>query len=138
MKSILFVGLLLSVTLTYAEETKEKPKEEWQNTVLSDETIKNIQAAKHEYNKCVSAEMQKADYTKIDSRNATEVIIKKCENILGDIRKVYVDEEVPEVIADRHLRQIRTQTTRALLQQLMYMEAARKSGQIDAAAKPKK
>ncbi|NOT83919.1 MAG: hypothetical protein HOP02_03885, partial [Methylococcaceae bacterium] len=53
--------------------------------------------------------------------------------ILSDIRKVYVDEEVPGVIADRHLKQIRTQTTRGVLQQMMYFEAARKSGQIDAA-----
>lgn len=135
MKSILFLGLLLCSTLAFAEQ--EKPTEEWHNTTLSDATIKKIQAAKFEYNKCVSTEMQKADYKKIDTRNATEAIIKKCENILGDIRKVYLDEKVPGVIADRHLKQIRTQTTRGVLQQMMYLEAARKSGQIDA-AKPGK
>ncbi|MEQ1639052.1 MAG: hypothetical protein ABL903_20510 [Methylococcales bacterium] len=136
MKSILFLGLLLSSTLVFAE--KEKPKEEWHNTTLSDATIKKIQAAKFEYNKCVTTEMQKADYTKIDTRNATEAIIKGCEDNLGNIRAVYLDEEVPEVIADRHLKQIRTQTTRGVLQQMMYFEASRKSGQIDAAKANKK
>lgn len=132
MKSILLVGLLLSATHVYAEKAPEKAKEEWQNTTLSDDTIKKIQDAKHEYNKCISAEMQKSDYKKIDTRNATEAIVKQCEEILGDIRKVYTDVKVPEVIADRHLRQIRVQTMRGVLQQMMYLEAARKAGQIDA------
>jgi hypothetical protein len=43
---------------------------------------------------------------------------------------VYLDEKVPDVIADRHLKQIRTQTTRGVLQQLMYLEAARTSANI--------
>jgi hypothetical protein len=128
MKSFLFLALFLSSTITFAEKTKE----EWQNTTLSDATIKKIQTTKYDYNKCVTTDMQKADYVKIDTRNATETIIKKCEPILGDIRKVYLDAEVPGVIADRHLKQIRTQTTRGVLQQMMYLEAARKSGQIDA------
>jgi hypothetical protein len=131
MKSILFLAFLLFSTVIFAEEAKE----EWHNTTLSDETIKKIQTTKYEYNKCVSTEMQKADYTKIDTRNATDVIMKKCENILGAIRKVYLDAEVPGVIADRHLKQIRTQTTRGVLQQMMYLEAARKSSQIDAASR---
>lgn len=138
MKSLFLIVLLFSTAAACAEKPKkEEAKVEWQNTVLSEDTIKNIQVAKYEYNKCVTSEMQKADYVKIDTRNATEIIIKKCENILGNIRKVYLDEEVPGVIADRHLKQIRIQTTRGLLQQLMYQEAARKSGQIDAAKKAK-
>lgn len=127
MKSLLLAILTLSSTLAFAE----KAKEEWQNTTLTDETIKKIQTAKYQYNKCVTDEIKQTDYTKVDTRNSTEAIIKKCEPILGDIRKVYVDAKVPEVIADRHLKQIRTQTTRGVLQQMMYLEAARKSGQLN-------
>lgn len=141
MKAILFVGLLLFASLVSAEETLKKApengKEEWRNTSLSDDTIKKIQTSKYEYNKCVSSEMQKKDYAKIDTRNATEAIIKQCEKVLSAIRTVYVEAEVPEVVADRHLRQIRVQTMRGVLQQMMYLDAARKSGQIDAIkAKP--
>ncbi|MCX7087361.1 MAG: hypothetical protein NTV00_04815 [Methylococcales bacterium] len=132
MKSILFVALLLSSTLAFAEKTTEKPKEEWQNTTLTEATIKKIQAAKQKYNQCIATEMQKMDHEKVDTRTSTEAIIKKCEPILGDMRKVYVDEKIPDIIADRHLKQIRIQTTRGVLQQMMYVEAARASGQVTA------
>lgn len=130
-KLMLLTMLLLSTVAACAEQAK---KEEWHNTVLSDDTIKKIQDAKYQYNKCVVNEMQKSDYVTIDTRNATEAIIKQCEKILGDIRKVYLDEKVPEVIADRHLKQIRTQTTRGVLQQMIYLEATRKSNALDKAA----
>lgn len=137
MKTILLVGLLLFATLVFAgdalKKTPENGKEEWRNTSLSDDVIKKIQASKYEYNKCVSSEMQKKDYAKIDTRNATEAIIKQCEKVLSAIRTVYIEAEVPEVVADRHLRQIRVQTMRGVLQQMMYVDAVRKSGQIEAA-----
>jgi hypothetical protein len=47
---------------------------------------------------------------------------------LAEIRKVYTDAEVPGVVADRHLKKMRIQVTRNLLQELMYAEAAKKSG----------
>lgn len=123
MKSLLFAGLLLFSMVSCAND----PKNEWHNTTLSEGTIKKIQEAKYKYNKCVVADMRKTDYIKLDSRHATDFIMRTCEPILGDIRKVYLDEKVPEVIADRHLKQIRTQTTRGVLQQMMMLEAARKS-----------
>ncbi len=128
MKKKLCLAILLVATNSYAADAKQS-KNEWQNTTISEATIAKIQAAKFEYKKCVSDEMQKSDYAKQESRQATEVIIKQCESVLTKMREVYLAEKVPEVIADRHLKQMRLQTTRDVLQNMMYAEAARSSGQ---------
>ena len=125
MKKFLCSLLLLSATTAMAEDTKN----EWINTTLSDCTIEKVQTAKYAYKKCVSDEMQKSTYQQQDTRNATETIIKQCEPILAKIRDVYLDAKVPGVISDRHLKQLRMQTTREVLQGMMFSEATRKSGQ---------
>ena len=125
MKKFLFSLLLLSATTAMAEDTKN----EWINTTLTDGTIEKVQTAKYAYKKCVSDEMQKSPYQQQDTRNATEAIIKQCEPILAKIRDVYLDAKVPGVISDRHLKQLRMQTTREVLQGMMFSEATRKSGQ---------
>ena len=124
MKKILFLCLLLSAATAYSDDAKN----EWHNTTLSEATIEKIQAAKYEYKKCVSDEMQKPAYQQQDSRNATEAIIKQCEPVLAKMREVYTGAEVPGIIADRHLKQMRLQTTRDVLQNMMFSEAARKAG----------
>ena len=124
MKKILFLCLLSFAATAYSDDAKN----EWHNTTLSEATIEKIQAAKFEYKKCVSDEMQKPTYQQQDSRNATEAIIKQCESVLAKMREVYTDAEVPGTIADRHLKQMRLQTTRDVLQNMMFSEAARKAG----------
>ena len=124
MKHILFLALLLSTGSAFADDAKN----EWQNTTLSDATIEKIQAAKYEYKKCVGGEMQKSVYQGQDSRKATDAIMKQCETILSKIREVYIEAKVPNVIADRHLKQMRMQTTREALQGMMFSEASRKAG----------
>jgi hypothetical protein len=124
MKKILFLSLLLSAGTAFSDDAKN----EWHNTTLSDATIEKIQVAKYEYKKCVGDEMQKPAYQEQDSRNATEAIIKQCEPVLAKMREIYTDAKVPEVIADRHLKQMRMQTTREALQGMMFSEAARKAG----------
>lgn len=125
MKKILFSTLMLFTAAIHAND----PKNEWHNTELSDSTIKKIQEAQYQYKKCVAEEMQKPAYQTIDTRKATDEIIKQCESVLAKIREVYLAEKVPEIIADRHLRHMRIQHTRKALQELMFAEAARKSGQ---------
>ena len=104
-------------------------KNEWHATSLSEETIQQIQQVQFNYKKCVVNEMQKTEYGKIESRQATDLIIRQCEPELAKMRKVYTDHDVPEVIADRHLKKMRIDTTRKVLQQVMFAEAARKAGQ---------
>lgn len=125
MKKIFFLTVLLSTVTAFADDAKN----EWQNTTLSDATIKKIQEAQYQYKKCVSAEMQKPSNQELESRKATEAIMKQCESVLSQMREVYLAEKVPETIADRHLRQMRMQTTRNVLQGMMFGEAAKRSGQ---------
>ncbi|WFP51377.1 hypothetical protein PL263_04950 [Methylomonas sp. EFPC3] len=124
MKYRLFALLMLAAGLAHAEEAKE----DWNETSLSNESIEKIQKAQFNYKKCVVDTMQKPDFAKLESRNATDAIIKLCEPTLAEMRQVYVDAQVPGVIADRHLKTMRIKVTRNLLQELMYAEAAKKSG----------
>ena len=122
MKKLFLLPLLLISLNSFAEDKKT---EEWENTTISDATIKKIQASEYDYKKCVSDEMQKQPYQKQESRQATETIIKQCENVLAKMREVYLAEKIPDVIADRHLKQMRIKVTRSVLQNLMFNEAAR-------------
>jgi hypothetical protein len=124
MKPILFLMLLISSSWTFAEDAKE----EWHETTLSDDVIHKIQQAQFGYKKCVIDSMRKPEYAKLESRNATDVVIRECEPVLADMRKVYTDSDVPGVVADRHLKKLRIQVTRNVLQELMYAEAAKKAG----------
>lgn len=125
MNKIFFLTILLSAMSAFADDAKN----EWQNTTLSDATIKKIQDAQYQYKKCVGGEMQKPAHQEQESRKATEEIMKQCEPVLSQMREVYLAEKVPGTIADRHLKQMRMQTTRNVLQGMMFSEAARKSGQ---------
>jgi len=124
MKPYLFLVLMAFSSWTMAEEAKD----EWNETSLSEETIQKIQQAQFNYKKCVMDTMRKPDYAKLESRNATDVVIRECEAVLADMRKVYTDVDVPAVIADRHLKKLRIQVTRKVLQEFMYAEAAKKAG----------
>jgi hypothetical protein len=125
MKTFFFLIVLLFTVTVTAEEAND----EWQNTTLSDTTIKKIQQSRYEYKKCVGTQMQKPAYLELDTRKATEEIMKQCEPVLGEIREVYAAEKIPTALADRHLKQIRIQTTRSAIQNLIFEQAARKAGQ---------
>ncbi len=126
MKYSLIAVLLLVSNLAFADEAA---KDEWNETTLKEETIQKIQHAQYTYKKCVVDAMSTPDFAQLESRRATDAIIKRCEPTLADMRKVYTDAGVPGVIADRHLKKLRIQVTRNLLQELMYIEAAKKAGQ---------
>ncbi len=128
MKHVLFLVLLIGLGVSYADEAKKDKKNEWQGTTLTETTIKKIQQAQVKYKNCVGKEMQKKGYLKIESRSATDAIIKQCENVLSDMRQVYLDAKVPGVIADRQLKKMRITITRRVLKQLMFAEAANRAG----------
>ncbi|MGR8981126.1 MAG: hypothetical protein ACU84H_13675 [Gammaproteobacteria bacterium] len=125
MKKLFFPAILLFSSVAFADD----PRNEWHNTTLTEATIKKVQESRFQYKKCVAAEMQKTKYAEQDSRRAAELIVKECEPALAKMRAVYIDEKVPEVIADRHLKQLRLQTTRSVIQSMMFAEAARQAGQ---------
>ncbi|MGR9088260.1 MAG: hypothetical protein ACU841_14490 [Gammaproteobacteria bacterium] len=125
MKKIFFLATLLLPVTVHADD----PKNEWHNTTLSEETIKKIQESQYQYKKCVAEEMHKSDYQDLNIHNAAEQIVKQCEKVLAEMRSVYIAQKVPEVVINRHLKQMRLKTTRSVLQNMMLAEAARKSGQ---------
>ena len=125
MKKLFFLSLILAASGSFATE---KAKEEWANTTLSEDTIKHIQQAKSLYMQCISKEAQQQAYIKMDTRAATDKILNHCENHLANIRKVFTEEEVPPVIIDRYMKQTRNQTARKVLKEMMFADAARKSG----------
>ncbi|WP_428353899.1 hypothetical protein [Methyloprofundus sp.] len=112
-------------------DSAAKPKStSWNGSILSDATIKQVQEDKYIYTQCVYKEAQKKGYKKIESRVATDAVIKQCEPELSKIRETFVNDGVPEVIADRYLKKTRIDITRRILKSLMFAEAARKSGAI--------
>ncbi len=123
MKKFLMLAFL-ALSLNALANTENK----WDGSVLDETTIKKIQSAQFDYKRCIVKEMQKKGYASIESRTATGAIIKQCEPTLADMRKVYLDANVPGAIADRHLKKMRIQMTRRLLKQLMFQEAARAAG----------
>ncbi len=125
MKKFFFLAFLLPSIGVGAED----PKNVWQNTTLTEDTIKKIQASQYQYKKCAVEEMQKPAYQNMDIRKGAEQVVKQCEPELAKMREVYIGEKVPGIIADQHLKQMRLQTTRTIIQNMMFAEAARKSGQ---------
>ena len=129
MKKVFITSALLFTSFLFLAVAKaETSADEWQNTTISDATIKKIQEAKYEYKKCISEQIQKPAYLDMDSRKATEEILKLCEPMLGKMRETYLTEKIPAVMADRHLRQVRVQTTRKLLQEMIFAQAGRAAG----------
>ncbi len=124
MKQVLFIALLMSSSSTFAAEAKN----EWNATKLTDTTIKNIQQAQYQYKKCVTDKMQKTNSHNIEVKGATDAIMKQCEQVLSQMRQVYLDADVPGVIADRHLKKMRIDITRRVIKQLMFTAAATKMG----------
>ena len=125
MKKFLLFLLLSCSFAVFADD----PKNEWHNTTLSDATIKKIQESRFEYKKCVDTEMRKPVYQSADVRTGAEQVVKQCEPVLAKMRDVYASEKVPETIIDRHMKQMRLQTTRTVIQNLMFAAAAREAGQ---------
>lgn len=123
-KILIYLTMLISFGV-YAEAAKN----EWQNTSLSEETIKKIQQAQLDYKNCVALEMQKPVYRDIDTRKATDQVIKSCEPVLAKMREVFLAEKIPGAAADHHLKRLRIKTTRTSLREFMFAEAARKSSQ---------
>lgn len=114
--------------LSIVSFSQELIADEWENKTISDATIKNIQGAKYAYKQCVADEMQKAIYQQQESRTATEAIVKQCEGVLAQMREIYLIAEIPDSVTDRHISTMRLQTTRLVLQDMMFNEEAARKG----------
>ncbi len=129
MKKIIFSLIYaLSFSACAATEPSTNKDNKWDGSSLSNEVITQVQTAKATYKQCVYTEAQKKGYVKIDSRVATDAIMKQCEPSLGKIRTIFINAGVPPISIDRFLKKTRADLTRNILRSLMFAEAARKAG----------
>jgi len=134
MKKILFcLFFLLPLSACAAATDTSKPLTDsknttWNGSILSDSVIAQVQKAKQDYRHCVYTEAQKKGYTKIDTRVATDAVIKQCEPQLSKIHSIFTEAGVPDVIIGRFLKKTRITLTRKILKSLMFAEASRKAG----------
>ncbi|KAF3981964.1 MAG: hypothetical protein HFP78_04335 [Methylococcales symbiont of Hymedesmia sp. n. MRB-2018] len=124
MKHCLLLICLMASSFAYAVEAKNA----WNATKLTESTIKKIQQAQYQYKKCVTDKMRLTAKGNVDVKGATASIIKQCEEVLAQMRQRYLDNDVPAVIADRHLKKMRNDITRRVVKQLMFAKAAGKAG----------
>ena len=78
---------------------------------------------------CLENEINAFRQVRMDSRDATSIILKKCEFELTPIRTALLAEQVPPAIADRLLRKRRNQAVRKVLQRMMFAESRREAAQ---------
>lgn len=123
MRKFLLLILLVISLPTLAEKNQ---KNEWQASTLSDSTIANVQKAKYEYLTCITQEVKKKSKIKMDTRAATDLVLKECEKNLANISTTFKKENIPNSMAERYVKKTRTQTARKVLQEFIYAAAARK------------
>jgi hypothetical protein len=120
----------LSLSASAATDSPVNKGENWNGSIISDKVITQVQQAKAAYKQCVYTEAQKKGYIKIDTRVATDAIMKQCEPNLGKIRTIFINSGVPAISTDRFLKKTRFGLTRNILRSLMFAEAARKAGAL--------
>ncbi len=120
MKKFLLLVLLVGTFPAFAASDQT---DEWQASTLSDSTIANIQKAKYNYLTCITQGVKKHLNIRMDTRQATDQILKECEQSLTKIRSTFEKEGIPIKTADRYLKRTRTQTARKVLQEMQYAAA---------------
>jgi len=131
MKNLIFSLIYaLSLAITPVNAASTDKGSTWNGSTLSDDVIKQVQQAKFSYKQCVYTEAQKTGYIKIESRVATDAIMKQCEPSLSKVRAIFIKAGVPAISTDRFLKKTRVDLTRNILKSLMFAEAARKAGAL--------
>ncbi len=118
-----FFGLLALTVCILASQAMAT--EEWQASTLSDETIRKVQTETTEYHRCLGVEVSQFQKTQLDSRDATSLILKKCELKLLPIRDAFLAEKVEVAAIDHFLMRKRHQAVRKVLQAMMFAESQR-------------
>ena len=116
-------GLIVFINCVVAGQAIAE--EEWQASALSSESISKIQSETVEYHRCLGGEVSQMHDTQLDSRDATSLILKKCESKLIPIRAIFLSENVEVAAIDRFLMRKRHQAVRKVLQAMMFAESQR-------------
>lgn len=97
--------------------------EQWNRSILSDQTIQKINQQTTVYHQCLDRHIATFNLKSIDSRDASNWILKQCENRLDAIRTALLDEKVPVEIANRYLLKKRHQAARKVLKFMMFSKS---------------
>jgi len=117
---LLLAGLVLIMPVARAA-----PEEAWQGSSLSDETLKKVQLALVDYQRCINEDTQARINDRLDSRAMTDAILKQCEEKLGAVKTAFDQEKVPAEVSDRYMRSRRTHAARNILKTIMGIQALR-------------
>jgi hypothetical protein len=102
-------------------------EDQWSPSTLPSQTIRSIQQQTSVYHQCLGRQIAAFESKKFDSRNASNWILKQCEDQLNPIRSALLDEKVPIEIADRYLLRKRHQAAREVIKQMMFAESRQSS-----------
>lgn len=95
----------------------------WSPSTLSETTKQTTQSATTDYHTCLNREISNFKSPGKDSRDTSNLILKKCESQLFPIRRAFAAERVPESITNRYLRQKRNRAARQVLQIMMFSQS---------------
>jgi hypothetical protein len=96
---------------------------QWTPSELSDPTIEKIKQQSIVYHQCLEGEIAGFNLPGNDSRDAANIILRKCEAELREIRTALTNANVPAPGADRYLLRKRHQAARKVLQYMMYAKS---------------
>ncbi|RUM53458.1 MAG: hypothetical protein DSY87_03430 [Methylococcus sp.] len=96
---------------------------QWIPSELSDPTIEKIKQQSIVYHQCLEGKIAGFNLVGTDSRDAANIILKKCEAELREIRTLLTNANVPAPGADRYLLRKRHQAARKVLQYMMYAKS---------------
>ena len=110
--SVLLISAGFQVTL--------KAEDLWTPSTLSDRTIEVINQQTLVYHQCLDRQIATFNQPDFDSRDASNHVLKQCENRLDPIRDALLKEHVPREIADRYLLRKRHQAARQVLKYMIF------------------
>ena len=97
--------------------------ERWNPSILSEQTIQKINQQTKVYHQCLDRQITTFNLKGIDSRDASNWILKQCENQLDPIRAALLNEKVPVEIANRYLLKKKHQAARKVLRFMMFAKS---------------
>ena len=113
----------LFVAFFLPSATPLSAEEEWAASAFSEATIAKINQETAVYHRCLSDQLATFRINNADSRDATNLLLKKCEAQLVPVRDTLIATNVAPAIADRYLLRKRHQAARKVLQLVMYAES---------------
>ena len=118
-RSFFLAALLITVPIPAVVNAEDQ----WNPSTLSNSTIEAIQKQTVVYHQCLDRQVAAFNETNFDSRDASNRVLKQCEDKLDPIRTALLEEKVPLEIANRYLLRKRHQAARQVLKYMMFAQS---------------